>query len=1137
MNIATIYDCMEKDYVEVDGQVLGKKELKKQVADYFSSEGIDPKLASKFFKFITTCTISFKTFIGKPKKGESDEEFEDRKNKVIANQDALLKAIFHNDFEDYNNLNPDHKIDEAFKDGLMALFRKKIKEEGCRDSRGSAQEFFKKLGRVIDLKEKKVCRGNNIKIKSGDFDDLIEFRDEIKRCSNIILEKTLLLNCEPFVLDETLVDQKEVNSRLKKLFKSISYDGTFEEFLEEGKAFYRYFVEKEERPATGETPKLKILRRSTGLATMFSKQNPGDTLTSKQYRVFHKLKDSGYLDCDFSWTENKSVKYAVVNSAFSKLRSYSEIKKEYDTAKAKWLAAREKFCQEEESDDLINFLTSLLEDKHGNIKALKDKSFKGLVRRIPSKKADGKKKAQVGIKELFEGFPEGHKFDAKDSIMFGGYNCDLIQFLFDNKELFYRLEDSKVKTLVEENYHWRKDYINISSFKDNVNILLGKNVIRYKAKVQKGALSLEFKGCKEKAITIHLYKTGYLQDLEIIDANDINGIYSISYSPDGRTRYTATFREPAVYYSFKRKQWEVRLPLSNIIPHGRTCKYTAEEQEAVKSFMFKQSGAKNASPVPMGEYEMRVLSVDRGLNNPVAYSVDNIKIKDRKLISKSHIESGLMTDIDSQNNDVSHAVYVARDTKKLIRLSVAAKRFLHSDPDLEPFFKGVVNKDGYVEKIHSDKDRLEASARYVIEALHRTVNSLNRLYERTQYYGSVQTPNKIDLSDLINEIVSWEVLSPKNSRIAKQVKYYKDNGVDIDIKSLTDEDILTMSIYCAKVPEREKGAKKKKAKRTEKMADLKLRFKYAMDIASVVRNENLDAIKYREDVDTKIKTSIVTGRTYKKLALVKETIDLKKTMSKVGNIRTLKQEDMFCDKDWDYVNGLRRNIATYTSSAIISIALEKECGMIVMENLDAKNSAYADRESNRLNSLFSSGDFSVRTDGKAEKHGLTVHYVSPYLTSQIDAETGQLGYRDSTGLHVIRGGRVATLDPDVNASKNIFEKSVNPEFARTLRGWISKDGDSIYVLFEDNNSGKRKVDYRNLFGKAKVVKLPIGKHGFLDESQFEKLSEKPHKDDRESYSSSIYMDGNKLVVSKLFQNHIEDKMERLRTKASEKAHC
>ena len=221
--------------------------------------------------------------------------------------------------------------------------------------------------------------------------------------------------------------------------------------------------------------------------------------------------------------------------------------------------------------------------------------------------------------------------------------------------------------------------------------------------------------------------------------------------------------------------------------------------------------------------------------------------------------------------------------------------------------------------------------------------------------------------------------------------------------------------------------------------------------------------------------------TYLKVTLVKKFKSLQCKFS---------SDNDTCRSDEDYRNGLRRKINLGVSSVIMSLARKHDVAFIAKEDLDAAKSAFDDSVSNYTKEIWSTGGFNKVLFDQANKFGFSIVEVDSHLTSQVDHETGMLGYRDpdnKNDLYVMRGKKVEVINSDDNAAVNILERTLK-RHADIVEFYAERIGDNLYrvapvgkrrmgslftylgskeALFKENSKGELVVHSTKLTNKEK----------------------------------------------------------------------
>jgi IS605 OrfB family transposase len=176
--------------------------------------------------------------------------------------------------------------------------------------------------------------------------------------------------------------------------------------------------------------------------------------------------------------------------------------------------------------------------------------------------------------------------------------------------------------------------------------------------------------------------------------------------------------------------------------------------------------------------------------------------------------------------------------------------------------------------------------------------------------------------------------------------------------------------------------------------------------------------------------------------------------------------------DWyEHIDGLRRKRELEISSAIINIAIENKVRIIAVEDLNIKTTSYDNKDRNKMKTLWGVGSFIKRLEDQAKKHNITILFVNPCATSQIDNETGLYGYRDpdrKENLYVLRNGKIEIINSDENASKNIIKRMIcRHDDLTEFYAKIDKEDNNRYIIAP--TAKQRLASMRNKFGNDAVI--------------------------------------------------------------------
>lgn len=195
----------------------------------------------------------------------------------------------------------------------------------------------------------------------------------------------------------------------------------------------------------------------------------------------------------------------------------------------------------------------------------------------------------------------------------------------------------------------------------------------------------------------------------------------------------------------------------------------------------------------------------------------------------------------------------------------------------------------------------------------------------------------------------------------------------------------------------------------------------------------------------------------------------------------------------DYNTGCKDNFLKQIASAIVKVAVDNKCNVIVLEDLGNKNKSLNKRDENFLQSLWSPQRIKGAIENAANWHGIAVAEVSESQTSQVHYESGTFGHRDKKNLfYKNEKGEIKSVNADINAAKNIAFKFVTRH--------ASSRQVAVKYLSDSQDEGKRiKGFLTHKFGSIEKTKaffntnLPNVDYVYLDGDTWISLEQKNTK--------------------------------------------
>jgi IS605 OrfB family transposase len=184
------------------------------------------------------------------------------------------------------------------------------------------------------------------------------------------------------------------------------------------------------------------------------------------------------------------------------------------------------------------------------------------------------------------------------------------------------------------------------------------------------------------------------------------------------------------------------------------------------------------------------------------------------------------------------------------------------------------------------------------------------------------------------------------------------------------------------------------------------------------------------------------------------------------------------------------------AAAIAHYALYQQAHVVLIEDLENfKFSLARTKQENQLLEVWSAREIKNYLVDFLTPHGIALQLIDPRDSSQIDAQTGEYGFRDENEkeiLYVQREGNVTTVDSDLNAAQNLQRRfwtryqDANSIWMRT----VVKDGIEPRSLYVPDQEGKRfKAAMTRLGYNTFVLKLGKNLVGELEEVTAKKLKE------------------------------------------------
>lgn len=217
---------------------------------------------------------------------------------------------------------------------------------------------------------------------------------------------------------------------------------------------------------------------------------------------------------------------------------------------------------------------------------------------------------------------------------------------------------------------------------------------------------------------------------------------------------------------------------------------------------------------------------------------------------------------------------------------------------------------------------------------------------------------------------------------------------------------------------------------------------------------------------------------------------------KLGSVPRVKgfSDDIAFKSVYDEVNNLKLDYIKKMTSEVAQVAKKNNVALVVVEELEnLRGSKFDDRDKNQLFNLWPVGQIKKFLEDALALYGILVGNAFEGNTSQVDADTGNWGYRgekeDIDTLYLLDD---KVVNADVNAARNLSLRymSKHTDF-RTMS--LYKVNDTYYVptISLDEKDGKRVPGFlTKRFGHRDVVFQKSGEYLVLSNTTVQDLKKK-----------------------------------------------
>lgn len=923
----------------------------------------------------------------------------------------------------------------------------------------------------------------NIPINVDNSKKLINFmKNDVRKHVDNLLLKMMLFRGKPFSMSEEVYTQEDIDRELRSIYEETSIDDkkvkqfnleeevdssqfTLEKFKEELAHFAGIF--------TGEVP-FKVEKREKGKKDKKTKlKYPANVykmiLFANSNSVYKgaMLKKTPYLLCSnlfpiASDFECKALSRSIIAEVSRKLSSFQEINKMREDEKA------EVWKEAENSDkldkDLVKACLDFLQDMVENdeyFETFSKSNFQSIVKFFRSN--------VEYLRKINEEHGDDFRFTSDADLsgykIITGYSYKFINYLYSEYKVLWQEHDcientykdkkgkkvfncvmtdnAYIKILKELFKYAFHPYVNISRFEDTGKLpclLFGKNYIKYKLeRIDNDHVFLFVNpmGGKTK-LSGKLIANGYLNNLKIVNSDDSNQKYRISFNNSKesehsevlQTTYFGSVKEPKLRYDVDREQFYLDLSISQIDSsrdvirnHPDVKKLINEKNEEDSEFKFlnqylgfKDKFVKNLCNYFNTSYAKGKMNQAKSTLELDDFNIMGVDLGINPLLSLA------VYNVKKDPNGIDNGQDTLR--YELVTTHMAKQH------DLESIKK--------IEKVN----RLVQSVRILISHTNKHLRAIeNKKNGRRTYEVDIPFA-KLNYEHVLKE-------SSEFNSVEEYLTYVKNNLQGVDPKQWKKKSFNWVVGKLINVVKKE-------------FKKIRSAYGDSEDKAKYVREENF-----------------VSTKNMRKIELTRNLISLLNSYTFLG--MTDEEREGFnknhkpCSDLWDYLTGLRSFLSKNMASIIIHHALKNNVNVIFLEDLDHKANFMDNKEENRLKSVWGASDMIKYLESFASKHSIAICKVDPTLTSQIDAETNELGYRDEknkSDLYVRRDSEIVVIDSDINAAKNIAIRGLNRHSSLPLFRTVQIN-DSTYAMSFSNmaEDRRRQGSMMNYLGKDKQSEI------------------------------------------------------------------
>jgi len=723
------------------------------------------------------------------------------------------------------------------------------------------------------------------------------------------------------------------------------------------------------------------------------------------------------------------LKYSIYAQALQKIKAFIAQRNNYEQNKIGWsnAIAKSKLEHLEEITDLFDEINNADTRKEFTPNLLKKFLWKNWPDREIGRKT---KKFVPGMRskmmEIYKEHGSDYTFTNTDIQRMGGYGPQTLNAIYKHPNIWLTndvLSREDYKDLIVGSYHFQREYIGISSFSRNGGrcaFRMGQNFDKYDLFLDNGILSVV---ARRYGIVFRsdIRSNGYLRNLTIVNSNKQECRYCVEYYTDSKckTLWRGLIREPSVrmYANGDIKLFLVIScvhkaddPLFSATPepmqqgclcdNAFVCAYAKDCDGKWKTKNAERCSRKKAQYL----FDTR---------NYLASAPDPTKKEKHAPPKGSYIAAAVDVGI---NNPIVVAIgEVCMDPTSPygVRISGSPKIVKYAAPSENQekgvFLSGLLITMGCLSKLISSTARAVLDKDYDIQR-DFYIDYFQRSYNWSDVLG-------INYDKYIKEIKCL----PDNitEKCYNVVRLWADKEVEWCVKGIVGSVRRKIAIF-----------------RNEYINIAREKNSYAKGSAEYF------------EAKSKIKTdATVTNEDFLKLSIITTHFSLQKMFSGNG-IGVDKNLRRFHD-------GLRRHVDTGRASQIMAIASEHNVSVIFVEGLECNCTATKDPQDNILRALMGVGGMKQVLTNLGHKHGILIVPVDPHLTSKVNYDTKQIGYRAGHYLYMSKDTRVHA---DENAAKNILWRGAS-RHADMREFPVDQIGEDLYRLkFKPGKYKKHNTD-------------------------------------------------------------------------------